>query len=57
MEMEKIIREEIKKEMQECYYSKPGLNEAEKYMNRVIEQIREKKWMVDVRNIGGKHTI
>ena len=37
--MEKIIREKIKKEMQElknkiqeCYYSKSGVNEAEKYI-------------------------
>ena len=41
--MEKIIYETIEKEMEElksrmkkCYYSKSGLNEAEKYMKGLL---------------------
>lgn len=45
MEMEKIIQEKVEKEMQElksrmkkCYYSKSGVNEAEKYIKGLLQQ-------------------
>ena len=47
--MEKIIREKIKKEMQElknkiqeCYYSKSGVNEAEKYIKGLLSRAERK---------------
>ena len=49
MKMEKIIREKIKKEMQElknkiqeCYYSKSGVNEAEKYIKGLLSRAERK---------------
>lgn len=49
MKMEKIIREKIKKEMQElknkiqeCYYIKSGVNEAEKYIKGLLSRTERK---------------
>lgn len=50
MEMEKIIQEKVEKEMQElksrmqkCYYSKSGVNEAEKYIKGLLSRAERKK--------------
>lgn len=49
MEMEKVIQEKVEKEMQElksrmqkCYYSKSGLNEAEKYIKGLMSRAERK---------------
>ena len=48
--MEKIIQEKVEKEMQElksrmqkCYYSKSGVNEAEKYIKGLLSRAERKK--------------
>ena len=53
--MEQIIQKTIEKEMHElkermadCYYSKSGLNEAEKYIKGLVESCRKKKRMANV---------
>ena len=47
--MEKVIQEKVEKEMQEiksrmqkCYYSKSGLNEAEKYIKGLMSRAEKK---------------
>lgn len=47
--MEKIIKEKVEKEMQElksrmqeCYYSKSGLNEAKKYIKGLMSRAERK---------------
>lgn len=49
MEMKKVIQEKVEKEMQEiksrmqkCYYSKSGLNEAEKYIKGLMSRAERK---------------
>lgn len=49
MKMEKVIQEKVEKEMQElksrmqkCYYSKSGLNEAEKYIKGLMSRAERK---------------
>ena len=49
IEMERIIQKTIEKEMQElkermkdCYYSKSGLNEAEKYIKGLLSRAERK---------------
>ena len=38
IEMQKVIQKKVEKEMQECYYSKLGLNEAEKYIKGLMSR-------------------
>ena len=49
MEMKKIIQEKVEKEIQElksrmqkCYYSKSGVNEAEKYIKGLLSRAERK---------------
>ena len=60
MKMQKVIREIIEKEMQEikrriqkCYYSKSGLNEAEKYIKGLMSRAERRNGLT-IKNGAGK---